>query len=190
MSHNLQPRPLGSQPLPAPANGQASRPVPVSSRPVPVRPGTQPVLPTARSRAAQAEGARTKRWRWATWRSAPPWLISGVAHMLVLIILGLWYIAAAPPEQVYLESVPNPWADEYGDPLGDSQFDYKSLTDTTNKVLSISDMAPVDDPFSAPGKVEIALARGWGPSRAATSWPRASAMASRGARSARETPTW
>lgn len=161
MSHK-QPRPVSaSQGQSTSTNGQASRPVPLSSRPVPLRQGTQPVLPTARKGAAQGQGDQDEPLVMADLvKRAPPWLISGVVHMLVLIVLGLCYMASAPQEQVFIESIPNPWADEYGDPLGTDQYDFKSLSDS--KVLSISDMAPVDDPFSAPGKVEITQGSGLG----------------------------
>ncbi|MCH7751852.1 MAG: hypothetical protein IH898_06815, partial [Planctomycetes bacterium] len=38
----------------------------------------------------------------AVWKNGPPWLISSLVHMLLLIVLGLWALGASRTSHVEL----------------------------------------------------------------------------------------
>lgn len=91
-------------------------------------------------------------------KKSPPWLVSAVVHMMLLIILGLIVVATAPRRQISLDaSVENDdvWAEQLGEqteidsPLG------KELTDAVEEPILTPDNLPeVENPFAAPSKLD------------------------------------
>jgi len=90
-------------------------------------------------------------------RSAPPWLVSAVVHMSILIVLGLLYLAADRDKQVYIEAV---YAEDLGDQLEEellqtAHLDMPNL-DIEEPVFS-KDLLIVDDPWAAPPELDISI---------------------------------
>ena len=81
--------------------------------------------------------------------------MSAVVHMLVLIALGLLYVAHTANKSPEIEIVANNWADQFGDPLSHDPIDNRSLLEPEGKILSIHPGPAVDDPYSAPSMPEI-----------------------------------
>ena len=89
-------------------------------------------------------------------RTAPPWLISAVFHMVLMIVLGLWMVVYKYDDRVSLEVV---YAEQLGEQL---EFDTPlvGLSEDVEEepVLSISELPEVEDPFAAPPElVDIKL---------------------------------
>lgn len=138
------PMPMPSQmPMPAP------RPVPI---PLPIK--ADPNKLVLRETLANPDDD-LKRF---ALKKAPPWAISCVIHMLLLIILGLWYIA---PEAIHNGIFLDVASPEFGQQLDDASMDM--ARDDANQEQSIvapADLAKVEDPFAETKveKLEIALA--------------------------------
>jgi prenyltransferase beta subunit len=147
-----QPGPAQGQPVPA----TGARPQPVrpgqagAARPMPVKrkPGEAPVH--AREGEEEEEEIST-----VALKNSPPWLISAVFHMIVLIILGLWVVAQLPKRQIELSAV---YAEKLGEQL---EFDSPLAGNDTElveePVLTPDDLPMVEDPFAAPEEMEIEL---------------------------------
>ncbi len=93
------------------------------------------------------------------YKAAPPWLVSALIHMLLLIILGL--IFAAPRmrlgrDALELDAI---YADRLGDQLlDDSIYSGRTAPDHADKMMiTPTDLSPTDDPFAAPKQPEVAL---------------------------------
>lgn len=88
-------------------------------------------------------------------RSAPPWLVSAVVHMALLILLGVLYLASDRDNQVEVEVV---WAEEIGEQLEDDLLDMATMDEleVTEPVLA-EDMTFVEDPFAAPPILDITI---------------------------------
>lgn len=71
-------------------------------------------------------------------RESPPWLVSAVVHMAVLIGLALWLIASDSEEPLLLNVR---YAEEFG------ELDVESLVDLTDEPLDPSEVTPVDLPI-------------------------------------------
>jgi hypothetical protein len=141
----------GGKPVPMATGagaGQAARAQASSSRP-------PAVIPQGRRTEPAADESLEER----AYKAAPPWLISALVHMLLLIILGL--IFAAPRmrlgrDTLELDAI---YADRLGDQLlDDTVYSGKTAPDHANKMMiTPTDLAPVDDPFAAPKQPDVAL---------------------------------
>jgi hypothetical protein len=127
---------------------QVPRAQPVGSRP-------PAVIPQGRRTEPAADESLEER----AYKAAPPWLISALVHMLLLIILGL--IFAAPRmrlgrDTLELDAI---YADRLGDQvLDDTVYSGKTAPDHANKMMiTPTDLAAVDDPFAAPKQPDVAL---------------------------------
>jgi Prenyltransferase and squalene oxidase repeat len=93
------------------------------------------------------------------YRAAPPWLVSALVHMLMLIILGL--IFAAPRMNLGRDSfeVDPIYSDRLGDQLLDPTIDSGTTApDHADKMMiTPTNLDPVEDPFAAPKQPEISL---------------------------------
>lgn len=88
-------------------------------------------------------------------RKAPPWLVSTVLHMLILIVMGLWVMAANQRPRIELEAVIEKYAEQLGDQL-DDQTAIASSDPTENaheQILSPSTLPPVENPLAAPPEI-------------------------------------
>jgi len=90
-------------------------------------------------------------------RHAPPWLVSAVVHMALMIVLGLIMLPQIGGNQIELQSI---WAEKLGDQLEfDSPFAGLDPTKLDDPIYA-KDELPVEDPFAAPPEVEI-VPDGW-----------------------------
>jgi prenyltransferase beta subunit len=137
------PVPARPAPLPAPA---ANRPQPVPARPVPVtqKPGAAPVVQEETKDEEEKQDQATQ----AAVRKAPPWLVSLVVHMLIVIGMALAYFSIPSPNQVQLEVV---YAEEIGEQVLDDTLQSPESLDMSVDVPALSfDLKPADDPLAAP----------------------------------------
>jgi hypothetical protein len=97
-------------------------------------------------------------------RNSPPWLVSAVFHMAVMIILGLLLMPKIGRNQIELETV---WAEELGEQLEiDTGLTGLDQDDTQEPVFVLDDTLPeVPDPFATPPQVQMVVPN----ARAATS---------------------
>lgn len=86
-------------------------------------------------------------------KNAPPWLVSAVFHMLLMIVLGLILVANNRGDRIELNAV---YAEKLGEQL---EFDSFLAGNDEEKVeepiLTPDDLMLVDNPFAAPPEVEI-----------------------------------
>jgi len=86
-------------------------------------------------------------------RSAPPWLVSGIIHMLLLIILGLWILVKPGENTISLDAQ---YAEELGEQLEEESFELAfDEPQFEEQILTPQDLPPVEDPFAAPDLSEI-----------------------------------
>ncbi|MBL9124886.1 MAG: terpene cyclase/mutase family protein [Planctomycetaceae bacterium] len=86
-------------------------------------------------------------------RNAPAFLISSVVHMVILILLGLWFLPLKLPEFVHLELVNS---EVEGDQLDEEPLLIADDSQAAlEEILTPDDLTPVDDPFAAPPKLEL-----------------------------------
>ena len=88
-------------------------------------------------------------------KAAPPWLVSLVVHMLILIVLALLTIPALARKKVELVV---DYADEEGEQLIDDAFDMPALENLEVETpLLAEDLVEVEDPFAAAPTLDITL---------------------------------
>jgi len=91
-------------------------------------------------------------------KNSPPWLVSAVFHMVLMIILGLIFLPKLVRNQIELETV---WAESLGDQL---EFDsFMAGTDdemVEEPVYTPEDLPSVEDPFAAPPEVTMLVPDG------------------------------
>jgi hypothetical protein len=143
----VSPSPAAARPVPVGSGGGvANRPLP--AKPIPVSPGAGALV---RDDEADEEGQADPAAKAV--KAAPPWLVSLVFHMVVLIVLGLIYLPQIINRNVELEVT---YAEEEGIQLIDDQL-ATNLMEQMNidePALAI-DMAPVDDPLAAPPELLV-----------------------------------
>ena len=85
--------------------------------------------------------------------SAPPWLVSMVVHMLLLLVLAFWYLEPWLPNRIDLDAV---FSDEVGMQLIEDTLELPSLDpiEITDTAVSI-DEAEIDDPLAAAPDVPV-----------------------------------
>jgi len=87
--------------------------------------------------------------------NAPPWLMSSIVHMLVIIGLGLWVFSPAPHRGIELNAV---FAEDHGDQVLDEPILLVEVDSQAIESIVVENPLPeVSDPFSAPPDVEIVL---------------------------------
>lgn len=169
----VQPAPVQPQTIPQqqPARPTAARPLPVSAAS-----GTAatsaPATPTTPTGAAPLRPVLVKKTNKDEPRvyedaddpdaeerppdvvkAAPPWLISMVVHMVLLIVMGLLYMVYPRDDQPKLEVV---WAER----LGEQTLDSTVLTSSPEPIETLDttwsqDLQLVEDPLAAPPTLEI-----------------------------------
>ncbi len=142
-----QPDPV-SPGRPAVAPEQPATPVP--ARPVPVAGGGERTM-----KVRHEDDGPEEELEGATYalRNAPPWLVSALFHMLLMIVLGLVVMANVGEDRVELQAV---YAEKLGEQLEFDSFLAGNDEDKVEEpVLTPEDLMPVDNPFAAPPKVDI-----------------------------------
>lgn len=133
-----RPRP---QPVPA-GTGQRGAPVPVDTR-------SANSVPVVRGGEKDGEEEETVE---VIKKSAPAYLVSGVIHMIVIIVLALWIVMPKADDQVTLETH---FAEYEGDKLNDDALDFKVPDPVDTAVLTPQHLQPVENPFAAPPTMDL-----------------------------------
>jgi hypothetical protein len=141
------PRPM---PVPAgpaiPAKPAANRPLAPRPVPVPVsaKPGAAPLV----SEDAKTDEEKADAATHLTIQKAPPWLVSMIVHMLLIVILALAYFTIPGNPQVQLEAV---YAEELGEQVLDDTLQSPESLEMNVETPALSfDIKPADDPLAAP----------------------------------------
>lgn len=147
--------PIQPSPVPTPA--------PVAPRPLPTACGARPIpverrigaLPVARDDDEEDLDPEQKLKRLAI-KDAPPWMISAVAHMILVLILGLWtLIPKTEPDVIELDAV---YAEKLGEQLLDEPYELANSDQQENfdeQIITPENLKEVDDPFAAPPQLVI-----------------------------------
>jgi len=158
-------RPIPIQPGASP-QAPANRPVPAGgNRPQSAATANRPVAVTEANRKAlvqtkkPAEGEEEEGHDEldTVMKGAPPWLISALVHMTILIVLGLIVIASKARNTIELVVEPE---DKYAEELGEQLIadDLNMPIEETlvdEAVITPENLQPVDDPFASPAEVKI-----------------------------------
>lgn len=144
-SSTARPMPLPAKPAPVvPSKPVANRPLPVPARPA-AGPADR-VAPVVRQDAGEEEGKADVTDKAA--KKAPPWLVSLVIHMVLLIVLAIMYIPAIVNNQIQLDIV---YAETLGEQVLDDKLQSPESLDMQVDVPALSfDIKPSDDPLAAP----------------------------------------
>jgi hypothetical protein len=128
----------------------ANQPIPVAAALAGSRSGL-PLIRTDRDEQEETPPVTDKAVR-----AAPPWLVSGVVHMIALILMGILYLASDRENRVEIEAT---YAEEEGIQLEEDilqDFGKLDMPDITDPVLS-TDLMLADDPFAAPPQLDLTL---------------------------------
>jgi len=91
-------------------------------------------------------------------KNAPPWLVSAVVHMLLMIILGVIFLPELAGNQIELETV---WAEKLGEQLEFDSFLAGTAEDMVEEpVYTPLDLPEVENPFAAPPEVDMLVPDG------------------------------
>ena len=151
-------RRASSAPVAAAPTARSASVVPAAAQPVPVAASTlaafavgAPTIRTDREEEEEQEEATEKAVR-----AAPPWLVSGVVHMLVLILMGIFYLSTSRDNKVQIEAI---YAETEGVQLDESILQDPGLMELTNiqEPALAFDVFKVDDPFAAPPQLDPSL---------------------------------
>ncbi len=130
--------------------------MPLGSKPVPVKDGGKPQT-AVRKPTEDEEQEKDKDLERVATKGAPPWLVSMVIHLVVIIALGLIYYALPYTEVVEIVSLPpDIYAEDLGEQLKEEllQTPISMEMDIKDPALSL-DSNPVDDPFAAPPELTM-----------------------------------
>jgi hypothetical protein len=132
------------------AGVQAARPVPVAAAPIPVP------SPSGGLVRVDEDADMDREVTQAALRSAPPWLVSAVVHMLFLILLGVLFLVPSREKKVEIEVV---YSEEEGEQLIDAVFEDLSAFDLPDieEPAFAEDLTLVDDPFAAPPELDLSI---------------------------------
>lgn len=155
--------PARSAPPKAAKLGPVAQPVPIAqpvpaAQPVPVAASTAAVFdlaaPTIRTDTDEEEEPEEVTEKAV--RAAPPWLVSGVVHMMLLILLGVIYLSSNESNKVQIEAI---YAETEGVQLEEEILQNPGLMEMPKiKEAALSfDLVKVDDPFAAPPQLDPSL---------------------------------
>lgn len=90
-------------------------------------------------------------------KGAPPWMISLVVHMVLLIILALITVASIAKNQIFIESSPpEVFAETLGEQIIDADLQSPEFENMEIEKPALSfDVKPADDPLAAPPITEM-----------------------------------
>jgi hypothetical protein len=86
-------------------------------------------------------------------RESPPWLISAIIHMLVMIIFGLIIVGAREDTNLLLDVG---YTEDVGEPLEDDLDLAPTEIEVDDSLLTAEHLPIVDDPFAVPDVAEVA----------------------------------
>ena len=89
----------------------------------------------------------------STWfRESPPWLISAIVHMVLLICIGLWVVKDEIQLAISLEGS---YGEELDETLDDTDLAVEAELQSEDQALTPQTLPPVEDPFAAPTPLPI-----------------------------------
>jgi len=155
-----QATPLGSpQPIPQAQPMPQAQPLPAGqaagARPVAIQ--SDPSAPRIYQHDKEDEESGEELTSTAM-KQSPPWLISAVVHMLLLIILGLLALAMPGKDQVSLNvemEEEDIWAEKLGEQVELDALGVEDAEVITEPELAFTELPEVDDPFAAPPELEL-----------------------------------
>ena len=135
---------------PTPSN----RPVPVDNKPVPVAAAGVGVRELSPDQQAEEDLEKPP----VVLKAAPPWLVSLIVHIAILITAALLFIATRGKESVDI-FVMNEYAEEEGEQLEEEILDFAPMDQIEFDEASLTpeDLQPVEDPLAAPPMTEISV---------------------------------
>lgn len=136
----------------SPNSQTASLSTRTAAMPIPVAGGRQPLV--SPDRAAEDQPREKEATELAV-KAAPPWLVSAVLHMTILILLALLYLADEGDNQVTVEVV---YSDDLGEQLIDDDlttFDLPTL-EIEEPIFSV-DLLQVVEPFAAAPELDLSF---------------------------------
>lgn len=91
---------------------------------------------------------------WDFLKSAPPWLVSFVAHMTMLVILALILVPIRRDTSVKISAI---FAEDIGQQLDEEALKLSTspLLELENQLITPEDLPPVDEPLAAPPNLDI-----------------------------------
>jgi len=88
-------------------------------------------------------------------KNSPPWLVSGIIHMLLMIVLGLLILATQSEPQVSLEVT---YAEKLGEQLEEETFELVSDDqEIVEQIITPDNLPSVEDPLAAPPELDVSL---------------------------------
>ncbi len=106
-------------------------------------------IPVPRDNANEEEASETLE---TLKKSAPAWLVSGVVHMVLIVMLALWLIIPKDDGAVTLEVYHH---ENEGEQLNDDALDFETLMPVDESVLTPQDLTEVPDPLANPPLLEL-----------------------------------
>ena len=86
-------------------------------------------------------------------KATPPWLVSLLIHMSLLIIMGLWLLPKVAPRVLRLDAT---FAEELGEQLDEDAIRVAlDEEEHLEQVITPDDLPAVDDPFVAPAELQL-----------------------------------
>ncbi len=85
-------------------------------------------------------------------RESPPWLVSAIVHMLVMIAFGLMIIHAERSDDLRLDAG---YSDDFGDPVDESFDTLTNEFEVDENVLAADNLPIVEDPLAMPNVTDI-----------------------------------
>jgi hypothetical protein len=126
---------------------------PTAARPVLLQPGS--ASPVVRDREPEEPEDETEELTAVALKSAPPWLVSAVFHMVLMIILLLIAFGSLPDRPIELKAI---YAEKLGEQLEfDSPLAGNDPDEIQEPVITPDDLPPVEDPFAAPANVDVVI---------------------------------
>jgi hypothetical protein len=86
-------------------------------------------------------------------RDSPPWLISAIIHMLVMIAFGLMIVHAERQDNLLLDAG---YAEDFGDPVDESFDTIQNQFEVDEEVLAAENVPIVEDPLGLPELTDVA----------------------------------
>jgi hypothetical protein len=85
-------------------------------------------------------------------RDSPPWLVSAIVHMLLMIAFGLMFVQAEKEDDLLLDAG---YAEDFGDPVDESFDSLQNQFEVDENVLTADNLPIVDDPLAIPNVTEV-----------------------------------
>ena len=149
----------GAQPVPKaqPLPPAGPPPRPGGPKPVPGQKAARPILVRPAPGAALVrehddEDEPEEELSSIALKHAPPWLVSAVVHMVLMIVLGLLFLPTLANDRIELSAI---YSEDLGDQLiFDSPLAGNDKETVEDPIFTPDDLRLVEDPFAAPPEVE------------------------------------